>query len=80
VLHGAGRLFREMEKSLPSICQTGSKFRVKANFLLADQLGLRTMMLQELPVFPAKTDCPVGPVSNGEHNAVIENGEEKRRQ
>jgi hypothetical protein len=64
---------------LPSICQKGSKFRVKANFLLADRLGLRTMMLQKTPAFPANICCLDNYIGSGEHNAAIENGEEKRR-
>jgi hypothetical protein len=68
------------ENPLPSICQTGSKFRVKANFLLADRLGLRTMILQKASVFPAKRCGPDRHIGSGEHNAADENGEEKRRQ
>jgi hypothetical protein len=71
---------REWRSPLPSICQKGSKFRVKANFLLADRLGLRTMTLKKAPVFPAKRCCPDIYIGSGEHNAAGENGEEKRRQ
>ncbi|MBR2120720.1 MAG: hypothetical protein IJ935_19165 [Afipia sp.] len=68
------------EYPLPSICPMGSKFRVKANFLLADQLALRTMVSNKTPAFPAKMCCPGRHFSSGEHNAADENGEEKRWQ
>lgn len=73
------------ENPQPSICPTGSKFRVKANFLLADRSSLRTMMPQKTRVFRSKlcrpdtyigSDC----IGSGEHNTARADGEEKRRQ
>jgi hypothetical protein len=37
------------------------------------------MMSQKTPVFPKNTGCPDIHIGSGEHNAVIENGEEKRQ-
>jgi hypothetical protein len=51
VLHGAGIEFREGKSSLLSMCPMDGKFRVKANFLLADQLGLPTMKPQKTRIF-----------------------------
>jgi hypothetical protein len=53
---------------------------VKAKFLLADWPGLRSMMPNETPAFPAKMCCPDGHFSSGENNAAGENGEETRWQ
>jgi hypothetical protein len=38
------------------------------------------MMLQKTPAFPANICCRDHHIGSGEHNAAIENGEEKRRQ
>jgi uncharacterized protein YfaQ (DUF2300 family) len=51
VLHGAGIEFREGKSPLLSICPMDGKFRVKANFLLADQLSLLTMKPQKTRIF-----------------------------
>jgi hypothetical protein len=37
------------------------------------------MMLQKTPAFPANICCLDNYIGSGEHNAAIENGEEKRR-
>jgi hypothetical protein len=48
-----------MVQSQPSICLKDSKFRVKANFLLADWLGLRTMIMHKKCLFQAKICCSI---------------------
>jgi len=58
----------------------GSKFRVKANFLLAEQLGLRTMMLLKTHAFQEKPCGPGKHISSGEHNVANKAGEDKGRQ